>query len=112
MIIGFTLLKMAGSACYSPQFNRGGLAASFGIEVTNWVGGGSLPVLVVAVEHRNVEDTSWSTLAALTDINSDGLKTLSSSPIKEILRLKFIFTGGVETTGAHLNVLAPQWRPY
>ena len=60
MIIGVTLFKMAGLPYYSPQFSRGGLAATFAIEVSNWVGGGSTPELIVVVEHRNQDDTSWT----------------------------------------------------
>jgi len=112
MIIGTTLLKMAGSTYYSPQFSRGGMGAVFTVDVTNWVGGGVSPKLIIGVEHRNLEDTAWTTLVMFADINADGTTSATGGPIKELLRFTYTFTGGVATTGAHVNVLAPQWRPF
>lgn len=112
MLVGFTLLKMAGQAYYSPEFSRHGLGAMFAVDVTNWVGGGSTPALNINVEHRNREETSWGVILNLAVVNADGTYSGYGTTLKEVLRYTYTFTGGMATTGARLCVPAPQWTPY
>jgi hypothetical protein len=99
----------AGTAgYYSPPFGRGGESAVFSIEVTHRNG---TPTLVFAVEHKNREDSSWSS-AGSTSVSSTGVATLDISGLKEELRLKFTFSAGF--VGDFVNVLvpAPMWLPF
>ena len=109
MVVGMTLLKLDGSSYYSPQFNRGGNSANFAVEVLN-VGGSS--TLNVAIEHKNADDTSWTTLVTFGAITAAGIYTYSPTGIKEQLRFSFAIAGPNSYCGVHFNVLAPQWRPY
>jgi len=92
---------------YSPPFGRGGEAAVFTIEVTYRNG---TPILAFAVEHKNAEDTSWSS-AGSTTMAATGVKTLQVSALKEEVRFKIGFSGGSPNDFAHLLVAAPTWRP-
>ena len=93
---------------YSPPFGRGGEAAVFTVEVTHRNG---TPTLVFAVEHKNAEDTSWSS-AGSTSVAASGVATLDVSALKEELRIKFTFSSG--NAGDFVNVLipAPMWLPF
>ena len=55
MIVGSTLFKLDGNAYYSPEFPRGGLAATFAVDVTQIVGS---PTFTITVESRNSEEDS------------------------------------------------------
>ena len=111
MIVG-TQITHDGSgttAYYSPSFPRGGEAAVFSIDVTHMSGG---PTLNVAVEHKNVEDTSWGTADSFSGITTTGLATKDISGLKEELRLAFTFSAGSAGNFFHVIVPAPAWRPY
>ena len=112
MLVGFALYKMAGQSYYSPEFPRQGLGAMFAVDVTNWIGGGSTPELIINVEHRNRDETSWSVILNLAVIDAIGTYSGYGVTLKEVLRYTYVFTGGVATTGAHLFVPEPQWTPY
>ena len=92
---------------YSPPFGRGGDSAVFTIQVTMHAGS---PTLVFAVEHKNAEDTSWSS-AGSTTLSGTGVATLDVSALKEELRLKFTFSSGANGNFVHLIVPAPMWLP-
>lgn len=51
MVIGTILMKMAGTAYYSPTFGRGGLSATFVCETRQVAG--TTPTLDIVVEHKN-----------------------------------------------------------
>jgi hypothetical protein len=110
MIIGTMLMKMNGLACYSPTFGRGGNAAVFTCEVLDI--SGSSPTLDIDVEHKNVEDTAWTSLVAFSQITSVGLKTAEDTGVKEQLRFKYPVGGTPATNAVYFNMLAPVWRPY
>lgn len=93
---------------YSPPFGRGGESAVFTVEVTLRHGN---PTLVLEVEHRNAEDTSWSS-AGSTSTSATGVATLDVSSLKEELRLKFTFTSLVPGEFVHILVPAPMWLPF
>ena len=109
MLVGTTLLKLDGSTYYSPQFNRGGNSANFSVEVLNI---GASTTLNVTVEHKNAEDTSWTTLVTFSGITAVGISVYSPTGIKEQLRFTYAVAGPNAYCGVHFNVLAPQWRPY
>jgi hypothetical protein len=109
MIVGTTLFKLDGSSYYSPQFSRGGNSATFSIEVLNI---GASTTLNVIIEHKNAEDTTWSTLVTFGAITAVGISTYSPTGIKEQLRFNLAVAGPNTYCGVHFNILAPQWRPY
>jgi hypothetical protein len=97
------------TAYYSPSFPRGGEAAVFSIDVTHICG---TPTMGVAVEHKNVEDTSWATADNFTAITATGLATKDISGLKEEIRFAFTFSAGSAGDFFHVIVPAPAWRPY
>ena len=110
MIVGTTIFKMDGNAYYSPEFGRGGLAATFAMDVTHLVGN---PTVTVTVQGRNDDETSWTNLGTFTSITTTGAKSVDVSDIRENVRLKFEFDAGDDSTdGMHFLVMAPSWRPY
>ena len=109
-VIGETLMKMAGSAYFSPMFGRGGLGAVFSCEVLQVAG--TSPTLDIDVEHKKVEDTAYTTLGSFAQFTTADLKTLSATAIKEQLRFKYTVGGGTATAAVHFNMLAPVWKPY
>jgi len=108
MTTGFNLFVMGGTALYSPSFPRGGEAAMFSAEVLAKIGG---PSLSIDVEHKNFEDTTWTSVGTFAAIGSVGVSTKDLSGLKEEIRIKFTMTG---TDGDAFNLLIPEpaWRPY
>ena len=101
---------MDGTAYYSPSFPRGGLAAVFAVDVTHLMGS---PTFKITVEHRNEDETSFSTLGTFADITSAGTSQLEVQSIKQILRLKYEFDAGDDPSdGVHFIMQAPSWREY
>ena len=110
MIVGTTLFKMDGSDYYSPEFPRGGLAATFAVDVTHLVGS---PTISITVEHRNEDEQSFTTLGSFSNITSIGPASVDITGAKEILRFKVAFDGADDATdGVHFLMMAPSWRPY
>ena len=110
MIVGTTFFKMDGNPYYSPEFGRGGLSATFGVDTTQVVGA---PTVTITVEHRNPDEVSFASLGAFDDITAVGAKQKDLTGCKEILRLRYMFAGGDDPTdGIHLLMQAPSWRPY
>ena len=111
MIVGSQITHDGGgtTAYYSPSFPRGGEAAVFSVDVTHYSGG---PTLVVTVEHKNVEDTSWTTAGTFSNITSTGVATKDVSSLKEEIRFAFTFTAGTAGDFCHVIVPEPAWRPY
>lgn len=112
MIVGTTLFKFGGNPYYTPEFPRGGLAATFAVVVINLQGS---PTINVSVEHRNSEDTSFTPVTGgSTTVTTTGLvKWDVTAGIKEIVRIGIEFDGGDEALDAiHFLIQAPSWRPY
>jgi hypothetical protein len=110
MVVGQTLFKLDGNATYSPQFPRGGLAATFAVSVTQIV---NSPNFTVTVQHRNSDDTSWTDAGTFTTITSTAKGVEDITGLKEILRIKYTFgAGDSSTAGVHFLMQAPSWRPY
>jgi hypothetical protein len=82
------------------------------VEVLDVPGMGTLNV---TVQHKNLEDTSWTNLVAFSGITTTGAKTATGTAIKEQLRFVYSITGGggpnVYDT-YYVNVLAPVWTPW
>ena len=109
-VVGTTIHKLDGTAFYSPSFPRGGLAATFVANVTHLSG---TPTVAIEVEHRNQDDTSWTSGATFAAITTTGVKTADGQNLLEILRFKYTFDAGDAATDAiHLIMQAPTWRPY
>lgn len=113
MVIGTTIFHLDGAAYYSPEFGRGGLSATFSVDVTHLNLTGATSVLIT-VEHRNSEDTSWGSAGSFAGIATLGPAQLDASDLKEIVRFKYEFTGGtpVAADAVHFLMQAPSWRPY
>jgi hypothetical protein len=112
MLIGQYIMRLTGLDQYSPPFGRGGQDALFSIDVLD-VPGASVQ-LNVAVEHKNAEDTTWTTWGSFAAITSTGVKTLAVSGAKEMIRFKFSISAGSSPEvydTFYINVLAPVWRP-
>lgn len=108
MITGFNLLVMGGTSFYSPSFPRGGEAATFAVQTLAVLGS---PSLAVDVEHKNYDDTTWTSAGAFTAITAIGMAFKDISSLKEEIRIKFTPTG-TDGDGFNLLVPSPAWRPY
>ena len=110
MIVGTTLFKLEGNTYYTPQFPRGGLAATFAVETTQVF---STPTVSVQVEHKNSEDTTWSTVGSAQSITASGNTSWDVTGLKEEIRIAFDFDAG-DSGGAaiHFFVQPPSFRPY
>ncbi len=111
MLIGTTIMKLDGDWYLSPQFNRGGLAATFACEVQRMVLGVGI-ALNVEVQHKNSSDTAWMLLGAFGAMAAIGVTTLEGSGIKEQVRFRYKVTGANAYDGVHFLMQAPSWRPY
>ena len=109
MIVGTLITVMGGTAFYSPSFPRGGEAALFSLEVTHKMG--SSPSLAVSLEHKNEDDTTWTSAGAFTAITALGVASKDISGLKEELRFNFTPTG-TDGEAFHVVVAEPAWRPY
>jgi len=110
MLTGFYVLKGGGVMKVTPTFPRGGLSATFVIQVLELVG--SPTDLVALVEHKNMEDTAFSTAGTFATISSVTVATLSVSTIKEQVRFSFAPTATNSWEGFYILLPAPAWRPY
>ena len=110
MVVGTTLFKLDGNDYFSPQFPRGGLAATFACDVTHV---GNSPTFTITVQHRNSEDTTFSDLGSFTAITAIGEAIKDLTGVKEILRFKYAFDAGDSSQAAiHFLMQTPSWRPY
>lgn len=112
MYIGSLYMRLSAgtpATYYSPTFPRGGLSATFVIEVFNLLG--TSPTLECAVEHKNEDDTSFTSAGSFTSMSTTGIHKLDVSSLKEQLRLAITVGGSAATNTAYANVLAPTWRP-
>jgi hypothetical protein len=107
-IIGEYHRRFAGNPQYSPTFSRGGNSAVFAEEVFEV---DPLVTLTVVVQHKNIEDTSWTNLVSLATLTA-GVTTQTASAIKELLRFAYTVNGSNPEDSVYSNTLAPSWRPY
>lgn len=109
MLIGTTILKMGAATLNSPSFPRGGLSAALTVLAQGII---ESPTLVITVEHRNEDETSWATAGTFANITAVGSSNLSVTTLKEIIRLTYSFSAGSDGDGFHIVVNTPAWRPY
>ena len=110
-VLGDTLVHDGSGTTpfYTPPFQRGGEAAVFTVEVTHLQGS---PSLTVTLQHKNVEDSSWSAVGAFSAITTVGVATKELSGLKEELRFAFTLTATVAGDWLHVLIPAPMWLPY
>ena len=110
MIVGTTIISLDGNSYYSPEFPRGGLAATFACDVTQVA---NSPKLTIDIETRNSEETTWTKVGSFAEISTVGAASVDLTGCKEILRFKYTFdeTNGSDATVQFL-MQAPSWRPY
>jgi hypothetical protein len=112
MLIGEYIMRLTGLDQFSSPFGRGGQNAVFSIDVLDVPANGA--ALAIDVEHKNLEDTTWTTLGSFSSITSTGVKTLGVTGAKEMLRFNYSLSGGSGPDAAdsfYINTLAPVWRP-
>ena len=108
-LIGSPIISSGGSSpVYSKPAPRGGASALFSIEVLDI---SATYGIDVAVEHKNEEDTTWSSAGTFAGISATGVATKDISSLKEELRFAFTPTG-TDGDAFHVIVAAPAWRPY
>ena len=108
MKIGDYVLGGGGVTIYSPEFPRGGLGAIFTLSSLQKLGS---PSLVVGLEHRNADDTAFTSLGSFTAITTLGNFTKDVGSVKEIVRFAYTTTALNDWEGFLINVTAPAWRP-
>jgi hypothetical protein len=110
MYVGSVFIRMNGTTYNSPTFPRGGLAGLFGIELLAL--SGTSVSLECVVQHKNREDTSYTTAGTFASMTAAGLATLDVSGLKEEIRLAITVGGSAATNTVYAIVLPPMWRPY
>ncbi len=109
MLIGQYIHSGSGATIYSPAFPRGGLGAIFTASILQMLGA---PSLSIGVEHKNIEDTAWTTLGTFSAITSTGNYTKDLSTCKELVRFAYTTTAASGWEGFLVNMTSPAWRPY
>jgi hypothetical protein len=109
-LVGFTVFRnQAGSSVYyTPPIVREALTGIFSLEATHFICSGDI---VVDVEHKDFADTSWVTADTFPNISATGVETLVVGTLKEMIRLKFGFSGGGPGEFGHFVVSAVEWLP-
>ena len=109
MILGYTVSRLGGEDFLSPPFRKQGNAATFVVEATHAYHN---PVLVIRLEHRSPEETTWAAWATFQAITGPGVSVLSVSDMKEFLRFRYSFTSQDPEDSVHLVGPAASWRAY
>lgn len=107
------MFYLDGGSLHSPEFPRGGLAATFAVEVQQIVLGGAGQFDII-VEHRNSDETTFGAAGNFAPIGAVGAESVDITGLKQILRFTYAFTGGSPAADDAVNLLmqAPSWRPY
>jgi hypothetical protein len=106
MLVGVTLIK-SSTAYYSPAFGRGGEKGLFAVDCLNLEGTATLDI---DIEHKNREDTSWTTAETFAQIGAVEFSSREVSALKEQLRLKYTVGGASPSSFVHFFVYAPTWK--
>ena len=108
--VGDVFTEFSSVAYYSPQFPRGGMSVSFLFYVFALTSG--VTNITVTIEHKNIEDTAWTTLAS-AGFTAAGLQTpISGTNVKEVLRIKYVVNATNDYDAVYMNTLAPVWQPF
>ena len=99
------------SPVYTKAKPRGGEAALVSLHVSEFVSAGT--ALVVAVETKNHEDTSWSTVGTFAGITAAGTYFKDMSGFKQSVRVSLHFgTGSTHGDTARVGAINFSWRMY
>ena len=70
------------------------------------------PTLDITIEHRNADETTWSSAGTFSSITACGTASVEVSSLKQLVRIKYEFDAGDDTSdGVHFYMQAPTWRP-
>lgn len=109
MIRGFIVTKMGAAIFYGPDMLRGGLV---GIWSGTGLGEIGATTLVVEIEHRNADQTSYALLGTVATVTAAGTPfSTDLGPVQEIWRYKYSFSGGSDGDGFRMELAAPSWLP-
>ena len=105
MPIGFTLI-VSTTAYNSAPFARAGQTANFTVACLNNEGVAELDIII---EHKNAEDTSWTTAGSFAQITATVTTVVTVTPLKQMLRYKYTVSGD---TGdfVHIYMYPPAWQ--
>ncbi len=109
MRIGQWIFKAGGTTMYSPSFGRGGLGCVFNATTLAMLG---TPSLVITVQHKNHDDTTWASAGTFSSITTLNQFTQDLSPLKEEIRFAYVITATNDWEGFLLLMTSPTWRPY
>ena len=108
--VGDVFIEMGSVAYYSPQFARGGMSVTFLFYIFALTAG--VTNITVTIEHKNIEDTSWTTLGSGAFTTTGLQAAINGSSVKEMLRIKYVVNATNDYDAVYMNTLAPVWQPY
>ncbi len=102
----FTTELIEKSSVAAPSYyeRRGGTKAVFSVDVA--ILEGSFPSLSVTVEHKNMDEETFSAAGTFSSITLPGTHEKEVDDLKEQVRLTFNLAAG---DWARITVLEPQW---
>ena len=111
-MLGSLIVSPGGvSPVYTKAKPRGGEAALVSLSVLEFVSAGT--ALVVAVETKNSDETSWSTVGTFAGITAAGTYSKDMSGFKQSVRMLLHFaTGSAQGDTARIGAIHFSWRPY
>jgi hypothetical protein len=104
------LLLRNDAATYTPAVPRQADSATFKVDVVTFHDAGGAPSLTVTIEHRNENENTWTTAETFTAITAAGLATRDVSGLRDLVRLKFVFTAGPAASYVRFLILPPVWE--
>ena len=111
MLDGFYFVKGDGSTQYSGSFPRQALNAIFNAMAVQKIGA-TPPSLVIGVEHKNRDETSFTaadTFGAITVASATVVNAKEILGLKEEVRFSFTITATNAWEGYLIRILAPTW---
>ena len=104
-VIGTTLLKSSAAYVTRPEATRA-LNGVFSVNIRNIESSASVNI---TVQHRNRDDTSWTSAGTFSEETTTGIKTASVGSLKELVRLS-ISIGGTNAYGfAHIATMPTRY---
>ena len=110
--IGSLILSPGGSSSvYTPPKRRGGGAAIVSFEVLEFATNGA--VLELNFQHRNNDETTWTTLGTFSSISASGMYSQKFSGIKQNVRTEaHLGVGSAQGDYALIDNIQESWLPY
>jgi hypothetical protein len=94
---------------YTLPERRGGESAVFVIDVLELMSAGSL---LITIEHKNSEDTTWGGAGSFGAINAAGVVAKHVSGMKEMYRWTLALGTGVAAGDSYRLQKTVSWLPY